>query len=136
MIWQCGGFSKNYILCYCLRFQNRVLSRYKMLTLPAVVIKSSMLIANVITESHKKALFVLTKHGGHLGYFTKTGRQYVDPTTWLERMVLDYVDATTGISRSQMTYHGNVIVWSILFITAHHMCIYLYGRYLFIHDIQ
>mgnify|MGYP001797729846 FL=1 len=35
----------------------------------------------------------MTEHGGHLGFFTKTGRTSVDPYTWLERMTIQYIDA-------------------------------------------
>ena len=35
----------------------------------------------------------MTEHGGHLGFFTKTGRTSVDPYTWLERMTIQYMDA-------------------------------------------
>ena len=48
---------------------------------------------NVLVESHRDTLFVLTEHGGHLGFFTKTGRGSVDPHTWLERVIIQYSNA-------------------------------------------
>ncbi|XP_067939085.1 monoacylglycerol lipase ABHD2-like [Watersipora subatra] len=50
-------------------------------------------------KSHRQSLTVLTKHGGHLGFFTKTGNSFVDSSTWIERMVLQYVAAMAQIHK-------------------------------------
>ncbi|XP_070546964.1 monoacylglycerol lipase ABHD2-like [Ptychodera flava] len=49
-------------------------------------------------ETVNNSIFVVTKHGGHLGFF-EGGVVRPNPVTWLDRMVVEYVDAIIDVTQ-------------------------------------
>ncbi|XP_064645305.1 monoacylglycerol lipase ABHD2-like [Lineus longissimus] len=50
--------------------------------------------------THDKSLFVVTKHGGHLGFFEGQEKNWIMPqsVTWLDKIVLDYSNAVINVT--------------------------------------
>ncbi|XP_067653028.1 monoacylglycerol lipase ABHD2-like [Haliotis asinina] len=51
-------------------------------------------------ESHDNCIFVVTRHGGHLGYF-EGGYFTPSPITWIDRAVLEFADAMVAMEEKQ-----------------------------------
>ncbi|XP_013395951.1 monoacylglycerol lipase ABHD2 isoform X1 [Lingula anatina] len=47
--------------------------------------------------SHENCIFAVTKHGGHLGFFTGSGFT-PEPVTWLDKVIVQYADALIQVS--------------------------------------
>ncbi|XP_076438565.1 monoacylglycerol lipase ABHD2-like [Babylonia areolata] len=56
--------------------------------------------ARSYAESHDQALFVTTKHGGHLGYFER-GLLHPHPTSWMDRFVCQLASAIVAFTQQQ-----------------------------------
>ena len=50
-------------------------------------------------ESNESAIFVITRHGGHLGFF-EGGLLAVNPITWLDKALIQYTTAVMQANRS------------------------------------
>ena len=53
-----------------------------------------------ILESNESAIFVITRHGGHLGFF-EGGLLAVNPITWLDKALIQYTTAVMQANRSE-----------------------------------
>ena len=51
-------------------------------------------------ESNESAIFVITRHGGHLGFF-EGGLLAVNPITWLDKALIQYTTAVMQANRSE-----------------------------------
>ena len=54
------------------------------------------------SEENKEGMFVLTKHGGHLGFY-EGGLIWPNKTTWLEHALLEYIIAMDDAVQSPNT---------------------------------
>ena len=50
--------------------------------------------------SNESAIFVITRHGGHLGFF-EGGLLAVNPITWLDKALIQYTTAVMQANRSE-----------------------------------
>ena len=55
---------------------------------------------NPFLECNEAAVFVVTHHGGHLGFY-EGGLITVSPLTWLDRAVMQYIMAVIQVKRSK-----------------------------------
>ena len=51
-------------------------------------------------ECNESAIFVITRHGGHLGFF-EGGLLTVNPITWLDKALIQYTTAVIQANRSE-----------------------------------
>lgn len=51
----------------------------------------------IFSDESDKAIFAVTKHGGHLGYF-EGGFFIPHPVTWLDRAIIQYADAVVTVT--------------------------------------
>lgn len=52
------------------------------------------------SEINEAALFVVTYHGGHLGFY-EGGLFTVSPLTWLDRAVMQYIMAVLKVKQTE-----------------------------------
>lgn len=52
------------------------------------------------SECNEAALFVVTHHGGHLGFY-EGGLLTVSPLTWLDKAVMQYIMAVLKVKKSE-----------------------------------
>ena len=55
---------------------------------------------NSFSECNEAALFVVTHHGGHLGFY-EGGFFTVSPLTWLDKAVMQYIMAVLKVKQSE-----------------------------------
>ena len=55
---------------------------------------------NSFSECNEAALFVVTHHGGHLGFY-EGGLLTVSPLTWLDKAVMQYIMAVLKVKQSE-----------------------------------
>lgn len=52
------------------------------------------------SECNEAALFVVTYHGGHLGFY-EGGLLTVSPLTWLDKAVMQYIVAVLKVKQTE-----------------------------------
>lgn len=52
------------------------------------------------SECNESAIFIITRHGGHLGFF-EGGLLSVNPITWLDKALIQYITAVMQANRSE-----------------------------------
>ena len=56
-----------------------------------------------LSVSRDNVLFVLTEHGGHLGFF-EGGMTVPETITWLDKVVVQYANAVASTTHPQTTH--------------------------------
>lgn len=49
-----------------------------------------------VLEQNENAFFVLSKHGGHLGFF-EGNLLHPDPVTWIDKLIVQYFDSVINL---------------------------------------
>ncbi|XP_074647163.1 monoacylglycerol lipase ABHD2-like isoform X2 [Tubulanus polymorphus] len=57
-------------------------------------------------DKNDKSLFVVTKHGGHLGFFESAPKNRLLPrrVTWLDKVIVDYANAVINVNENMASF--------------------------------
>ncbi|XP_026869712.1 monoacylglycerol lipase ABHD2 [Electrophorus electricus] len=69
-----------------------------------LVHESLLTIPRTLAEKKENVIFVLTLHGGHLGFF-EGAVLFPQPLTWMDKVVVNYADAVCQWKRRQLSCH-------------------------------
>ena len=65
-----------------------------------------IIILYIPTDVNQNALFVLTEHGGHLGYF-EGGPLHPNAITWIDRLLLEYINVCVELNFDFDLFHAS-----------------------------
>ena len=61
----------------------------------------NVVVVVLLSDENPLAMFVVTEHGGHLGYYESLGLFKISEITWMDKAILQYILAVMCVKSAQ-----------------------------------